>query len=291
MVITVTLTGCRNLEVKESSKNNVENLGNSPRIVATSMSVVEIMDKLNVDLVGVPESKVDKLPKRYKGTKKVGSAMSPDMEKLKALNPDLVLSPVSLLPDLLPKYRNQEIEYGFLNLNNIEGMYKSIDDLGILLHREKEARKLRQDYESYMKNFREKHKEGKHPKVLILMGLPGSYVVATDKSYAGSLVEMAGGKNVYKSKDKQFVNVNVEDMLKREPDIILRTSHAMPEKVKEMFAEEFKTNDIWKNFKAVSSDRVYDLDNKHFGMSAKFNYPEALERLEEIFYGEAFEEE
>ena len=156
------------------------------------------------------------------------------MEKLKALNPDLVLSPVSLLPDLLPKYRNQEIEYGFLNLNNIEGMYKSIDDLGILLHREKEARKLRQDYESYMKNFREKHKEGKHPKVLILMGLPGSYVVATDKSYAGSLVEMAGGKNVYKSKDKQFVNVNVEDMLKREPDIILRTSHAIPKKVKEM---------------------------------------------------------
>ena len=60
MVITVTLTGCRNLEVKESSKNNVKNLGNSPRIVATSMSVVEIMDKLNVDLVGVPESKVDK---------------------------------------------------------------------------------------------------------------------------------------------------------------------------------------------------------------------------------------
>ena len=37
------------------------------------------------------------------------------------------------------------------------------------------------------------------------MGLPGSYVVATDKSYVGSLVELAGGDNVYKSdKDRVY---------------------------------------------------------------------------------------
>ena len=32
------------------------------------------------------------------------------------------------------------------------------------------------------------------PKVMILMGLPGSYVIATNNSYVGSLVEMAGGE-------------------------------------------------------------------------------------------------
>ncbi len=32
------------------------------------------------------------------------------------------------------------------------------------------------------------------------MGVPGSYLVATDKSYIGDLVKIAGGENVIKVK-------------------------------------------------------------------------------------------
>ena len=42
-------------------------------------------------------------------------------------------------------------------------------------------------------------------------------------------------------------------------------------------------------FGAVKNGRVYDLDYNLFGMSAKFNYPEALEALEEILYGKVAE--
>ena len=70
---------------------------------------------------------------------------------------------------------------------------------------------------------------------------------------------------------------------------LLRGSHAIPDEVKEMFAKEFATNDTWKNFGAVKNGRVYDLDYNLFGMSAKFNYPEALEALEEILYGKVAE--
>lgn len=41
-------------------------------------------------------------------------------------------------------------------------------------------------------------KEKKHPKVLILMGIPGSYLVATDQSYIGDLVKIAGEKMSFK---------------------------------------------------------------------------------------------
>ena len=119
------------------------------------------------------------------------------------------------------------------------------------------------------------------------MGLPGSYVVATESSYVGSLVKLAGGENVYGDGDgTDFLNVNPEDMLEKDPDIILRTSHAMPEQVKEMFAEEFSTNEMWQHFTAVSEGRVYDLDNEKFGMSANFRYQEAIESLEPLLFGE-----
>jgi len=52
-----------------------------------------------------------------------------------------------------------------------------------------------------------------------------------------------------------------------------------------MFDKEFAENDIWKHFEAVKSQQVYDLDNTLFGMSAKFNYKEALNHLSQIFYG------
>ena len=233
------LAGCVN-QHPEGEKNKVQELKQvtkikNPRVIATSMATVYIMERLNVDLVGVPNSKVDKLPKRYEGKPKVGMAMAPDLEKIKTLNPDWIFSPVSLVSDLEPKYENAGLRFGFLNLNNIPGMYKSIEDLGVILDREKEARVLVDEYQKFMKDYKSKHKNMKKKKVLVLMGLPGSYVVATDKSYVGSLVELAGGDNIYKSNKDQFINITTEDMLKKNPEIILRTAHALPDQVRKMF--------------------------------------------------------
>lgn len=264
-------------EIK-SSKNS------SPRIVVTSMATAYIMEKLNIDLIAIADSKVDECPQRYSDLPKIGVAMTPDMEKIAALRPDYVFSPVSLISDLLPKYEAANLNYGFINLNNLDGMYKSIEDLGNLLNRKEEAQKLIDDYKNYMNLFKEKYRDKKAPRVLILMGLPGSYVVATENSYVGSLAKLAGAENVYSGTNQQFLTVNTEDMLNKKPDIILRTSHAMPEKVMDMFKKEFNTNDIWKHFDAVKNKKVFDLNHKKFGMSAKFNYKEALEELGEILY-------
>ncbi|KGF10534.1 ABC transporter substrate-binding protein [Peptostreptococcus sp. MV1] len=281
------LGGCVN-QHPEGSKDKVQDLRQvtkikNPKVIATSMATVYILEKLNVDLIGVPDSKVDKLPDRYKGKPTVGMAMAPEIEKIETMNPDWIFSPVSLVSDLEPKYENAGLRFGFLNLNNIPGMYKSIEDMGVILDREKEAKALIDEYQAFMKDYKEKHKNMKKKKVLVLMGLPGSYVVATDKSYVGSLVELAGGENIYKSDKDQFINVTTEDMLKKNPEIILRTAHALPDEVKEMFFKEFKTNQIWSKFDAVKNDKVYDLDYKKFGMSAKFTYPKALQDLGKIF--------
>ena len=47
----------------------------------------------------------------------------------------------------------------------------------------------------------------------------------------GSLVELAGGENVYSDTDQEFLTVNTEDMKTKEPDIILRAAHALPDQV------------------------------------------------------------
>lgn len=252
------------------------------RIVAGSMATAEICDRLRLDLVGIVHSDRDQRPARYHGIAEIGMPMNPDQEKLMATRPDWVLAPVSLRKDLTPTYDKLHLNYAFINLNNIPGMMKSIDDLGMLFDRREEAAAMHQEYQAFMKDFKARRQGKSRPKVLLLMGLPGSYVAATDRSYAGSLIKLAGAENVY-SGEQAFIKVNVEDMLKKDPDLILRTAHALPDQVMKMFAKDFQENPNWRHFRAVKNQRVYDLDAHRFGMSANFQYPEALHDLEVIF--------
>lgn len=286
-MLALSATGC----VNQHPEQNTDDGSDQVRIVATSPAAVDICDKLELDLVGVCFSTLSTIPERYQDVTTVGTAMSPDLEILKSLNPDYVISPNSLQSDLQPKYASIEVNSLFLNLRSVEGMYASIEGLGEKFDREEQARALVEEYQQFMEEYRSQNEGKESPTVLVLMGLPGSYIVATESSYVGNLVKLAGGVNVYGDGDGQeFLTANTEDMKTKEPDIILRAAHALPEDVVEMFQDEFETNDIWKHFEAVQEGRVYDLPYDLFGMSAKFNYPDALEELQPLLYGEGIKQ-
>lgn len=286
-MLALSATGC----VNQHPEQNTDDGSDQVRIVATSPAAVDICDKLELDLVGVCSSTLSTIPERYQDVTTVGTAMSPDLEILKSLNPDYVISPNSLQSDLQPKYASIGVSSLFLNLRSVEGMYASIEGLGEKFDRKEQAQALVEEYQQFMEEYRSQNEGKESPTVLVLMGLPGSYIVATESSYVGNLVKLAGGVNVYGDGDGQeFLTANTEDMKTKEPDIILRAAHALPEDVVEMFQDEFETNDIWKHFEAVQEGRVYDLPYDLFGMSAKFNYPDALEELQPLLYGEGIKQ-
>ena len=281
---TVSGTAGSEQEAVEAAKEKVAALSDEPRIVATSPAVAQICDRLDLDLVGVCSTTVSTIPERYEGLTEVGTAMAPDMEIMASLAPDWILSPSSLQSDLQPKYEAINTDWAFLNLKSVFGMYQSIEELGEIFDRQEEAEEMVTEFEDFSAEYQGKNEGKESPDVLVLMGLPGSYIIATENSYVGSLVEMAGGNNVYAGSDEEFLTVNTEDMKTKEPDVILCAAHAMPEQVTEMFREDFATNDIWKHFKAVQEGKVYNLSYEYFGMSATFDYPEALEELQGYLY-------
>lgn len=275
----------------EAAKVKVQEMEGEPRIIATSPSAAEICDRLELDLVGVCSSSVSELPKRYEETEEVGTAMAPDMEIVASLDPDWILSPATLQADLQPKYEAIDTDWAFLNLRSVQGMYRSIQELGEIFGKEEQAQAMVDEFTEFYEGYKDRNEGKEAPKVLILMGLPGSYIIATENSYVGSLVELAGGENVYAGTDQEFLTVNTEDMKTKEPDVVLRAAHALPDQIVEMFNEEFATDDIWQHFEAVENGRVYDLTYEYFGMSADFDYPEALEELQPMLYPESEEDE
>ncbi|MBF2442645.1 heme ABC transporter substrate-binding protein IsdE [Listeria innocua] len=274
------LVGCGKEEAVQKAEQKTES---NPKIVATTVAITEIMDKLDLPLVGIPTSS-KKLPERYADVKETGSPMGPDLEIIRMLKPDMVLSTKTLEADLKVGFEGANLNADFLDFTSIDSMQAEIKKLGTEFDRTEEASKLNNDLTSEIDKVKANVAKKKKPTVLILMGVPGSYLVVTENAYIGDLVKLAGGENVITNQKVEYLASNTEYLQSANPDIILRAAHGMPAEVVKMFDEEFKTNDIWKHFDAVKNNRVYDLDENLFGMTASLNAPEALREMEKMLY-------
>ncbi|PEQ68573.1 heme ABC transporter substrate-binding protein IsdE [Bacillus cereus] len=280
IILLMSIAGCSSPK-KESAKQVKSE--SKERVVATTVAVTEIMDALEVDLVGVPTSSKT-LPKRYKGLPEVGNPMSPDMEKVKLLKPSEVLSVTTLEYELKPVFDGVGMKANFLDLTSLKNMQSSISDLGKKYGREKQAEAVVTKLDKKVASIQKEVKGKKEPTVLILLGVPGSYLVATEHSYIGDLVKQLGGKNIVQGEQVEYLASNTEYLKKADPDIILRAAHGMPDEVVKMFDKEFKTNDIWKHFAAVKNNRVYDLEERLFGTTGNLAAIEALDELKKMMY-------
>ncbi|PFB20493.1 heme ABC transporter substrate-binding protein IsdE [Bacillus cereus] len=280
IILLMGIAGCSSPK-KESAKQVKSE--SKERVVATTVAVTEIMDALEVDLVGVPTSSKT-LPKRYKGLPEVGNPMSPDMEKVKSLKPSEVLSVTTLEYELKSVFDGVGMKANFLDLTSLKNMQSSISDLGKKYGREKQAEAVVTKLDKKVASIQKEVKGKKEPTVLILLGVPGSYLVATEHSYIGDLVKQLGGKNIVQGEQVEYLASNTEYLKKADPDIILRAAHGMPDEVVKMFDKEFKTNDIWKHFAAVKNNRVYDLEERLFGTTGNLAAIEALDELKKMMY-------
>ena len=172
------MVGCSS---NEGNKNEVTNSSDKEVVVATSVAVTEILDKLGVEVSGVPTTSYE-LPKSVKSATKVGNPMSPDLEIIKSLNPTCVVSVDTLGSDFEKKFTENNIPSKFVNLSNVDGLKKTILDLGKEFNKKQKAKTIIEELENKEKELTLKNKKNEE-EVLILFGAPGSVMVSTDLSY------------------------------------------------------------------------------------------------------------
>lgn len=253
------------------------------RVIAGTVAIAEILERLNVDLVGVPTTQYS-LPKSLDKATRIGNPMKPDMEVVKSLKPDIFVSVNSLEKNLRPFFVENYIPTKFIKLNTIDELKDSLLELGKWLKREQEAKKIVDNINLREKAILNKVKNKRKPTVMIIFGAPGNFMIATENSYVGSLAKKLGADNVIKNTKEAYLPVNIEELLMKQPDYILRFTHANPDVAKQMFDKEFKENKIWQHFNAVKQNRVIDLENEYFGMTANLKSIDALEKLANILF-------
>lgn len=263
--------------------------GDPQGIATTSVAICEILEALGCDeVVGVPSTSGE-LPARYADVRTIGAPMQPQMEILKQINPEVVLVPTTLEASLASEFSAAGINVKYINLSDIEGMYGDIAELGTLLGKEAQAQVLCKEYADYMDAYPKTETE---ITVMTVMAFPSLFTIATEDSYVGDLVKLAGGKNVYgagyvSDGTGVITNYSLEDMAQKDPDIILVFAHFSEEYAFAYIEELTETNAVWKNFRAVQNGDVYYLSAEDgFGVSANLGWTQALETLKPIFFGE-----
>ena len=279
LMVTFSVIGCSSSEV-DSSKEQVTSKDEKQVVVATSVAITEILDRLGVEVSGVPQTSYE-LPESTKGATEVGSPMNPDMEIIKSLNPTDVICVDTLGSDFEKQFEENNINADFYNLSNVDGLKETIAALGEKFNKQDKANEILDE----IKEVEDKVNSNKKSddKILVLFGAPGSVMVATDKSYIGNLVELAGGNNIFSNATSSFTQINLEEIIKLNPDKILVMTHAVPEAAKKSVEEEL-SKDLWKNVNAVKNNDITYLENGYFGMSANLQIVEAVVKLGDILY-------
>lgn len=173
-----------------------------------------------------------------------------------ALNKELILS---LKPTLIfsSSLEQEGITAEFTKLGfQVESFYpKSIDDLytGILRLGEltgalEEAQDLTQSIRDSLQNIRQRVAGKPRPKVYLEI-YRDPLMSVSDASFVGSLIELAGGDNVFDRLERDYARVDPERVVAANPDIIICYSQDT--------LQSLKSRKGWQDIPAVQNDCIY----------------------------------
>lgn len=248
------------------------------RVVTTTNAQTQLFNELGIDnVVGIATPSANQsVPARYKGLPEVGNHVSPNLEKIGTLKPDAVYVDDALVDDYQKRLSSDGIRTEILNFKTVGDLQGSITQLGDTFGKQAQAVKLNKSLD--LKD----EKKTQHPKVLLLMGMPGgSFLAGTKYCYVGDLIERAGGRVITTSDvQSDYVQPNMEQIAQAQPDIIITMAHAMADSVFESFKTTLQT-DAWQEMDAVKQHHVYQAKEPTFSMTANLNAPKAFKQIQD----------
>ena len=257
--------------LKDELGRTVEVPDHPHRVICLIPSVVDIVYSLGADTDIVAISDFTKYPKEALQKPSIGLPLSPSIEAIVALRPDLVLGSGDLnVLETAGSLQRLGIPVFMVDPHGVEGIYTSIFSIGKALNREADAgalvARLRARVEVVKARVADK------PRLRVFLAIWYDPVMTIGKKASiGEIIEAAGGRSVTDDIAQEWPEVSLESIVSRQPDAILFI------KGSKLTAEELKTRPGWEHVKAVQQGRVY-----YVGDQIQYPSPVAFDALEDL---------
>jgi len=283
LVSMMALTACSKGEQLQEEKDSVPD----KKIVSATVSATQVLDKFDANLVGIPTTKTT-LPDKYKDLPEVGQAMAPNLEIVASLKPDLFIVDSMFKEKIEKSLKEYDLNAFYFETGTYSKYIESIQKLGTELGKKDEANKIVEEFKLTEKEVAKKAKDGEKPKVAVLFGGGDNFMLATKTSYLGDLVNTVGAENIADGLDGKvdsgYIQFSMEQIVKEDPDYILRFAHGDVEETKKSYEKAFDKNPAWQTLSAVKNGNVVDLDSSVFNVSANIFVKDAIKELGDILY-------
>jgi len=217
-------------------------------------------------------------PPEAQTKEKVGTVIDANIEKIIELRPDLVIA--SPLADLkqIRKLRNLDIEVKiFSEAGNFHGLCKNFWTLSRLIGMEQKADEIVEKAKSKLGAIKKAMAGLAKSRVFVQIGANPLFTAKGD-SFINDLIECAGGINI--GSDAKTGIYSREEVIKRNPDIILIVTMGI-------IGEREK--DVWLRYKtigAVKNFRIFTVDSYRVCSPTPVSFVETVKELVRIFHAQ-----
>ncbi len=252
------------------------------RVISLAPSLTEIVFDLGAGHMLVGRTARCNEPPEALKIQDIGAYMNPDLERIIALRPDLVLSPeTGMRKEVVDRLTDLGIPAFVDNSNTLDDIVHSVNRLGTLLGKESDAKTVVQQFQQRRQAVREQVSHAGKPIIVFAVGIR-PLVLAGGRSFIGSLIREAGGVNVAEEAAVPHPKFSMEEVARRDPDIIIVLNKECRDD--ECFNEWQRHQDL----RAVRNNQIYQLDADLIARPSP-RIMDALEQLAAVFHPGVFE--
>jgi iron complex transport system substrate-binding protein len=241
------------------------------RLICLLPSLVDDVYSLGAgaDVAAVPD--FTKYPAVARQKPSIGLPLSPSLEMIVALHPDLILGGADMnRAATLTQLEQLGIPVFLVDTHGVEGIYRSLDSLGEALNRDEAAQALVARLRQRVATIRARV-QGK-PAVRVLMPIWYDPIITIGShAYITELITLAGGYSVTSDIPQEWPQVSLEAVLARAPEALLLVRGS------KMSLDAIRERPGWGEIPAVRNNRIYFV-----GDAIDYPSPVAFDALEEI---------
>lgn len=309
LLISIALTGCFSgksptpsqgvsqsseyLTVKDSMGRTVTLLRKPERIVLLSTSFVDLLYNVEGKAVGRPSSKTDSIPSSAVNVAEVGFVYNVNLEKVTALQPDLVIGVQGMHEKFVPVLESSHIPIIILRYKTLEDTIQTIRLMGSIAGTQIKADQIVEGMQARIQNIVDKLQPDKKIKIAILHATAKSVTVELDTTIAGSIAKKIGLVNIAAGSvpinaDNDAVPYSMEKLVEADPDIMFVVTMGDKADIEKRMKADVESNPAWESLRAVQQQKVHFLPSELFLLNPGLKMPEAVEYMAKIAYPEVY---
>lgn len=190
------------------------------RIISLYGAITDILLDLGLKDNIVGWTKQDKIEHSTFAIPQIGTHLRPNLEKILALKPDLILQmgkrPHSLLT--VSKLENFQLKVALFNPANFKELFSCIQKIGLLTGKENKSKKLILQLKTQLEQIK-LPATFKRPTIFFEVRYP-NLLGAGENSFVSEIIYQAGGINVL-SQSKKLVRLSEEELLQLNPTVYI----------------------------------------------------------------------